>query len=49
MLAATRMRSYLIAAEGNPLVNIAALQDVLLVMSDGHIIVNRLDFAMGGQ
>ena len=35
----------LIAVERNPLADIGALQDVLLVVSNGHVAVNRLDFA----
>lgn len=34
----------LIAVERNPLENITALSDVLLVVSDGEVIINRLDF-----
>jgi imidazolonepropionase-like amidohydrolase len=35
----------LVAVEGDPLVNIGALQDPLLVISNGRIALNRLDFA----
>ena len=35
----------LIAVEGNPLADPAALQDVLLVVSNGRVALDRLDFA----
>jgi imidazolonepropionase-like amidohydrolase len=35
----------LIAVERNPLEHPGALQDPLLVVSNGHVVVNRLDFA----
>ena len=35
----------LIAVEGNPLENIATIQDPLLVISNGRIGIDRLDFA----
>jgi imidazolonepropionase-like amidohydrolase len=35
----------LLAVEGNPLENAAALLDPLLVVSNGRVVVNRLDFA----
>jgi imidazolonepropionase-like amidohydrolase len=34
----------LVAVEGNPLEDPGALQDVLLVMSNGHVALDRLDF-----
>jgi imidazolonepropionase-like amidohydrolase len=34
----------LVAVEGNPLTNIRVLQDPLLVISNGRVAVNRLDF-----
>ena len=35
----------LVAVEGNPLEDPAALQDVLLVVSNGRVALDRLDFA----
>jgi imidazolonepropionase-like amidohydrolase len=34
----------LIAVEGDPLVNLAALEDVLLVVNDGRVVLDRLRF-----
>ncbi len=34
----------LVAVEGNPLTNLAALEDVLLVMNDGRVVLDRLRF-----
>ena len=34
----------LIAVDGNPLNDIDTIEDVLLVVSNGHVAVNRLDF-----
>jgi imidazolonepropionase-like amidohydrolase len=36
----------LILVPGNPLTNIEALQDVLLVMSDGRLALKRIPFAV---
>jgi imidazolonepropionase-like amidohydrolase len=36
----------LILIPGNPLTNIEALQDVLLVMSDGKLALKRIPFAV---
>lgn len=36
----------LIVVDQNPLDNILSLQDVLLVATDGHVVLNRLDFAL---
>lgn len=34
----------MIAVEGNPLDNPRVLQDVLLVVSNGRVVLDRLDF-----
>ncbi len=39
----------LVAVEGNPLVDPRALQDPLLVVSNGRVAVDRLDFAKEGR
>jgi len=41
----TGFEADLIAVEGNPLDNPRALQDVLLVVSNGRVALDRLDFA----
>jgi imidazolonepropionase-like amidohydrolase len=35
----------LVTVDGNPLENIVVLEDVLLVISNGRVVLNRLDFA----
>jgi imidazolonepropionase-like amidohydrolase len=37
----------LIAVEGNPLSDVRSLQDPLLVVSNGRVALNRLEFAKG--
>ena len=37
----------LVVVEGNPLQDVRALQDPLLVVSNGRVVVDRLDFARG--
>lgn len=39
----------LIAVDGNPIDDVRALQDVLLVVSNGYVVLDRLDFARGMQ
>ena len=39
----------LVAVDGNPLANIRELQDPLLVVSNGRVVVNRLDFGRPGE
>ncbi len=39
----------LIAVEGNPLDDVQVLQDVLLVVSNGRVVLDRLDFSAGAR
>jgi len=39
----------LVAVDGNPLEDVRVLQDVLFVMSNGRVVLDRLDFARGAR